>query len=74
MFAYYQQAPRPETIPAEIVAAITAALAVYLRPGSTSWQITSIRPQVAPARRWSQAGRQELINASLAFERRRPAV
>ncbi|MGI9860255.1 hypothetical protein SDD30_02575 [Moorella naiadis] len=74
MFAYYQQASRPETIPAEIVAAITAALAVYLQPGSTSWQITSIRPQTRPTHRWSLAGRQELIDASLAFERRRPAV
>lgn len=74
MFLSYQQAPHPETIPAEIVAAITAALVVYLRPGSTSWQITSIQPQTRPARRWSLAGRQELIDGALVFERRRPAV
>ncbi|GAF26919.1 hypothetical protein MTY_2259 [Moorella thermoacetica Y72] len=74
MLAYLQTAPRPAMIPAEIVAAITAAVAVYMTPATTSWQITSIRPQDQPLRRWSLAGRQELINNSMAFERRRPAV
>lgn len=74
MLAYLQRAARPAIVPAEIVAAITAALTVYMTPATTSWQITAIRPQDRPSHRWSLAGRQELINKSMTFERRRPAV
>jgi len=50
-------------VPLEIVAAITAALAVVLDQPVGSFAITSIQPQVQPSSSWAKVG---LIESHLA--------
>jgi len=68
----YQQIVLDKAVAPEIVAAITAAIAVYMS-AETGWQITAIRPLNRNTRRWVLAGRQELMDSSLALVRRRMA-
>ncbi|KYH30905.1 hypothetical protein [Neomoorella mulderi] len=72
MVVSYQQIVLNKAVAPEIVAAITAAIAVYM-PAETGWQITTIRPLNRIANRWVLVGRQELMHSSLALERRRMA-
>ncbi|MDN5344915.1 MAG: hypothetical protein PWQ18_1028 [Clostridia bacterium] len=72
MAVYYPQIALKQTIAPETLAAITAAIAVYIDQ-ETDWKIASIQPARRATNRWVMAGRTDLMRNLLTLERRRLA-